>query len=311
MTWRSTAALAAGCLALLWILSSVGFASIARDIAWAGWILPGMTAVHLAQLYLSALAWRCSLGGAGLTPGNIFRARWVREGVNALLPVAQIGGQVAGVAVLVKRGVPPSLAAAGTILDLTLEAAAQLVFTLAGMGVLLGRHGDRAWLSWVGGGLVLTTLGVIGFVVAQRLGLLRLIETFLERLAARWPAMAAWSMEGLHAHLMRRQADHAALLRALALHGVSWALGSAEVWLALWALGHAVSARDSFVIESLAMAARSAGFAVPGAVGVQEGGFVLVCGLFGVPTEAALALSVLKRLREVLVGVPALLVRKK
>jgi putative membrane protein len=311
MSWRSAAALAAGCLALLWILSSVGFAAIARDIAWAGWILPGMTAVHLGQLYLSALAWRLSLGGAGLSRGAVFRARWVREGVNALLPVAQIGGQVAGAAVLVRRGVSPSLAAAGTILDLTLEAAAQLLFTLAGMGILLGRQGDRSWLGWVGGGLVLTTLGVTGFVAAQRLGLLRLVESFLERLARQWPAMAAWSMEGLHANLMRRQADHRAILRALALHSTSWALGSVEVWLALWALGHKVTPRDSFVIESLAMAARSAGFAVPGAVGVQEGGFVLVCGLFGVPTEAALALSVLKRVRELVVGVPALLQRKK
>jgi hypothetical protein len=45
-------------------------------------------------------------------------------------------------------------------------------------------------------------------------------------------------------------------------------------------------------------------------VGVQEGGFVLVCGLFGVPAEAAVALSVLKRVRELLVGVPALLVSR-
>jgi putative membrane protein len=307
MTLRSAAALAAGCVALLWVVSTVGFAAIARDIGQAGWSLPGMTGVHLVQLFLSALAWRCSLGGAGLSPGAIFRARWVREGVNALLPVAQIGGQVAGVAMLVRRGLAPSLAAAGTILDLTLEAAAQLLFTLAGMAVLLGIHQDRAWLNWVSGGLVLTGLGIAAFVAAQRLGLLRFVEALLERLARRWPAMGAWPMQGLHAQLMRRQADRAALLRALALHSVSWALGSGEVWLALRALGHAVSLRDSFVIESLAMAARSAGFAVPGAVGIQEGGFVLVCGLFSVPVEAALALSVLKRMREVLVGLPALL----
>jgi uncharacterized membrane protein YbhN (UPF0104 family) len=162
----------------------------------------------------------------------------------------------------------------------------------------------------VSGGVALTGLGIAGFVAAQRLGLLRLVEALLERLARRWPVMAAWSMEGLHADLMRRQADHAAILRALALQSLGWALGSVEIWLALWALGHAVSARDSFVIESLAMAARSAGFAVPGAVGVQEGGFVLVCGLFGVPADAALALSVLRRLREVLVGVPGLVLRE-
>jgi len=310
MTWRSAAALAAGCFALFWITRSVGLAAVAQNIARAGWILPAMTAVHLGQLLLSALAWRLSLGGAGLTWRRIFLARWVREGVNALLPVAQIGGQVAGAAVLVRAGVPPQLAVAGTILDLTLEAVAQLAYTLAGMGALLLLRSDHTWLGWVGGGVALTALGVAGFVLAQRLGLLRLVEKFLERMARQWPALAGWSLEGLHATLMARQADGACVLRALALHTTSWALGSAEVWVALWALGHRVSPAASFVIESLAMAARSAGFAVPGAVGVQEGGFVLVCGLFGVAPEAAISLSLLKRLREVFVGFPALLVQR-
>jgi putative membrane protein len=309
MRWRSAAALAAGCFALGLIIHAVGFAAVFSDILRAGWVMPAMILVHLGQLLLSALAWRESLGGAGLTWRGIFLARWVREGVNALLPVAQIGGQVAGAAVLVRRAVPPVLAVAGTILDLTLEAAAQLVYTLAGMGVLLVVRADRGWLGWVGGGVGLTALGVAGFVAAQRAGLLLLVERLLERMARQWPVFSSWSLEGLHATLMRRQADRRAIFRAMVLHSVSWALGSAEVWVALWGMGHRVSVPGSFVIESLAMAARSAGFAVPGAIGVQEGGFVLVCGLFGVPPETAVSLSVLKRLREVLVGVPALVVR--
>jgi putative membrane protein len=240
---------------------------------------------------------------------QVFVARWVREGVNALLPVAQVGGQVAGGSILVRRGVAPVLAIAGTILDLTLEAASQLIFTLAGIGILVGLRGDRAWLGWVGGGVVLSAAGVLAFVAAQRLGLLRLVEAGMERLARRWPALGAWSLDGLHATLMRRQADRKAVLRAMLLHSLSWSAGALEVWVALLALGYGVGVVEAFVIESLAMAARSAGFAVPGAVGVQEGGFVLVCGLFGVPAETALALSVLKRLREVLIGAPALMAR--
>jgi uncharacterized membrane protein YbhN (UPF0104 family) len=150
-------------------------------------------------------------------------------------------------------------------------------------------------------------LGVAGLIAAQRLGALRLVEEVLERAAARWPGTGAWSMAGLHATLLRRQADRRAMLGALLLHCTSWTLGALEVWVILRALGHEVGLGPSFVIESLAMAARSAGFAVPGAVGIQEGGFVLVCGLFGIETDTALALSVIKRLRELAVGVGALL----
>jgi uncharacterized membrane protein YbhN (UPF0104 family) len=62
----------------------------------------------------------------------------------------------------------------------------------------------------------------------------------------------------------------------------------------------------AFVIESLGQAARSAGFAVPGALGVQEAGFILVGGLFAIPPETAIALSMVKRARELAIGLPGL-----
>jgi len=314
MNWSRAAALAAGVAALVWVISGVGLAAVAQDVALAGWALPATTAIHAVQLYLSALAWRRSLGGAGLSGAAIFRIRWIREGMNAMLPVAQIGGQVVGAQLLVQRGLAPRLAVAGTILDLTLEAASQLIFTLCGIVVLLATTHDHGWLAWVAGGLAATALSVAGFVTAQRLGALRLVERGVARMAATWPATANWSMTGLHDTLMARQADVAAVGWAVACHTLSWAIGGLEVWVALHALGHGVGVVSALVIESLGMAARSAGFAVPGAVGIQEGGFVLVCGLFGVPAESAVALSVLKRVREVLVGVPAVVlwqVRKK
>jgi hypothetical protein len=60
------------------------------------------------------------------------------------------------------------------------------------------------------------------------------------------------------------------------------------------------------VIESLGQAIKVVGFAVPAAVGVQEGGYVLVCGLYGLSPEVAIALSLIKRVREIALGLPAL-----
>ena len=48
-------------------------------------------------------------------------------------------------------------------------------------------------------------------------------------------------------------------------------------------------------------------FVVPSAIGVQEGGLVLLCGLFDVGADTALALSLIKRARDLLIGVPVLL----
>jgi hypothetical protein len=59
-------------------------------------------------------------------------------------------------------------------------------------------------------------------------------------------------------------------------------------------------------IESLLYAIRSAAFFVPNALGVQEGAYIMLGGLFGVPPDIALALSLLKRARDLVVGVPSL-----
>jgi hypothetical protein len=65
--------------------------------------------------------------------------------------------------------------------------------------------------------------------------------------------------------------------------------------------------RESLLLESLGQAIRGAGFAIPGALGVQEGGYLLLAPLAGLPPNAALALSLAKRARELLLGLPGLL----
>jgi uncharacterized membrane protein YbhN (UPF0104 family) len=56
------------------------------------------------------------------------------------------------------------------------------------------------------------------------------------------------------------------------------------------------------------MAARSAGFMIPGALGVQEAALLVVGGLVGLPVETAMIIAVVKRLRDIVIGVPGLLV---
>ena len=305
---RAVLALAAGAAALLWIVLQAGPAEIARDLQAAGWAVPPMTAIHALQLALSAAAWRLALGSPAIGLPVMLRIRWIREGVNSMLPTAQIGGQVAAIRLLGREGLPASLAAAGTVLDLTLEAISQFLFTLLGLVALAEISAHPLSRGWIAAGVAITGAIAAALVAAQRLGLLRLVERAVARAAAHWPALSSWSLKGLHDRLVHLQSNRGAMLRATSLHTLSWALGSAETWVALAALGHMVTLPQAFVIESLGMAARSAGFAIPAALGVQEGGFLLAAGLFGVPADTALSLSILKRVREVVVGVPALIV---
>jgi uncharacterized membrane protein YbhN (UPF0104 family) len=72
-------------------------------------------------------------------------------------------------------------------------------------------------------------------------------------------------------------------------------------------LAHPLSWGDALLLESLGQAIRGAAFAIPGALGVQEGGYLLLAPLVGLPPDVALAVSLAKRARELLLGVPGLL----
>ncbi|MCW3475949.1 lysylphosphatidylglycerol synthase domain-containing protein [Limobrevibacterium gyesilva] len=293
--------------AVIGLVSWFGVQSIGHEVLQAGWVIPLTTVLLLLQLYVSAVAWRIAVGEARPRVGRYFRIRWIREAVNSLLPVAQLGGNIVGIRMLVQRGVPGPLAGAGTTLDLTIEAVTQFLFTLAGFAVLaaVAAHSD-AWAPWVTWALATMALGLAGFILAQRAGLMRIIEWLASRLNGVFPALSVAAVRGLHQELIRLHQDRTALAKATGLHLLAWILGVAETWITLTAMGRPTSLAEAFVIESLGMAARSAGFVVPGALGVQEAGFIVVCDLFAIPAETAIALSMVKRARELLVGVPGL-----
>jgi putative membrane protein len=299
-------AIAAGGAAVIALVAWFGAQSIGREVLEAAWVVPLTTLLLFVQLYLSAIAWRITVGGERPRLGRYFRIRWIREAVNSMLPVAQLGGNLVGIRMLAQRGVPGPLAGAGTVLDLTVESVTQFLFTLAGFGVLVAMDVNRAWAPWVEWVLVGSALALAGFIVAQRAGMLRIIEWLAGHLTRLFPALSVEAVRGLHTELMRLQRDRVALAQATGLHLLSWTLGTAETWLALTAMGRVTSLGEAFVIESLGMAARSAGFAVPAALGVQEAGFIVVGELFHIHPETAIALSMVKRARELAVGLPGL-----
>jgi glycosyltransferase 2 family protein len=81
---------------------------------------------------------------------------------------------------------------------------------------------------------------------------------------------------------------------------------SFEIWLALSFLGARISFAQAVVLESLIQALSSAAFFVPGALGVQEGGFVLIGGALGLDPSMCLALAGARRLRDLVIFIPGL-----
>ena len=300
--WGAGAALVlATLLAVGFMLTWWGAAGVAA-VVWRGMpALPAALCVHTIQLSISGLAWRCLLLPPAPGPGVVLRARWVREALNTALPLAGLGGAVGSTRLLAHRGhmTMPAAAAALTA-DLTVEAAAQGPFLAMSLAVVATLAPGRFTAGRAALAIAPVALGAALFVLAQRAGMMRLVE----RAAAQVGFGAA--LAGLHDGLMALHARRKAVLRAFLLHLMSWSLGGAEVFVILRAMGVHAGPGAAFAIEGLGMAARSLGFALPAGLAAQEAGFVLACGVFGIGPQEGLALSMVKRLREVLVAASGL-----
>lgn len=298
----------AGLGAIIALIAYQGFAEVGTVMMAAGWGIALVTVFHLAPMVASAMAWRAVAGVTAPARRLVFLwARLLREAVNNLLPVAQVGGDVVGARILTFHGSRAPAAGASVLVDLTLEVLTQILFTLLGLGLLIA-YGDRGLVEWVAVGLAVAGCAVGGFLLAQRWGMFLLLERLLERMAGYfdWPALG--SLASLHDTVMAIYRRRAAVIGGALWHLASWLLGAVEVWLALVVLGADVSFAEALIIESLGQALRSAAFIVPGAYGIQEGGYMLLGVYFGLAPEVALSVSLIKRVRELVLGVPAMLV---
>ena len=309
MRISSALAVLAGLGIATFLFFATGPAAVMGLLFDAGYGIAILIAFHFLQILFDALAWRALLEAATRPPLGMFMVlRWIREAINNLLPVAQVGGEVVGARLLSLFGVGAPEAAASTVIDLTSEMLSQVVFTAIGIAVLLSFEPRSAplWQAATYALIGLSALG-LGFVAAQWAGLFWVVEQVLLRIGRRLGWQSLEEAAGLHRAVIKVWRAPKAVLACGALHLVSWLLGGLEVMLACHYLGHDVGLWQGIVLESLSQAMKSAGFAIPGGLGVQEGGLLLLAPLCGLPAEDAMALSLLKRLREMVLGVPALI----
>ncbi len=275
-----------------------GFSDVFRAVAIAGWGLIVVALFHVFPMVLDTLAWR-SLFSKESAPSLrvLVWVRWIREAVDGLLPVAKVGGELVGTRLLMMNQIPGTVAGASVVVDLTLSVFTQLLFTVIGLGLLVFTTDSSGVVFGVFVGIVVGLMGVIGFLLLQKRGLFTMLLGWLSLVGGAERLDRA--IKTIYHHRKR-------LLLCAWWQMLAWIVGAGEVWLALYFLGHPVSILEALLLESLGQAVRNAAFAIPGSLGVQEGGYMLLGGILGLTPETGLALSLAKRVRELLLGVPAL-----
>jgi putative membrane protein len=300
----------AGGLALFTaVIVYLGVGEIARTLASAGIGLLWVALFHCVPLAASTLGWYFVLVPA-VRPAlrTVLTARWIAESINQLLPALHVGGNIVRAQQLARSGVAGPLAGASVVVDITLHLFAQLLFTLLGLSLLAARARGSGIDGSVLVGFTLSLVGAGAFYLTQRRGLFPAMAVRLRGVLRSADSSSLVESAGAMDAWIGRLYEHPRTLAVSEVwHVMSWVLGAGETWLALRFLGHPVDWTTALVIESLGEAVRTASFPVPAALGVQEGGFVLLGGLFGLTPGVCVALSLAKRVRELGLGIPGLL----
>jgi len=279
-------------------------AAVIRALLTIGWHgLAAITLIHLALIAVMGIAWWTLLPGTN--PWAAIWGRLVRDSASEVLPLTQVGGYVAGAHALTGAGVSGIAATATTIVDVTLEFLAQLGYTALALLLLLALAPGNRIAATVASGLAVACLLAAGFLAAQRRGFDR-VERIARMAGLGWADRTAAGASALHAAIADAYRARGRLAASFLLHLACWIASASEAWLALRLAGTALGFAQVLVIEGLLYAVRSIAFAVPNAVGVQEGAYIILGAGFGVPPDTALALSLLKRARDLLIGLPAL-----
>ena len=299
-------ALLAGLIAAVYLVWSIGFDAVATSVARAGLGGLALLCLYTLAVFLSlGLAWYFLLPPAERRPvGEFYMARLVRDSIAEISPFSPVGGMVAAARLMILKGMQAPFAAASVAADATTEAMAQVVFLAFGLGLGFAqfRHlqGSRPVSEAMLAVLLLAVPGIALLIVLQKKG-----ASFAERIAARFFPKVKEGVS-FRAAIEELYDSRARLAASSAFHLLAWIGGGLGTYISLRLVGGHIPVLNAVALEALLCTLRSIAAPVPAAIGVQEWGYALLAPLFGLPAEMGVAVSLLKRAREIVLGVPAL-----
>lgn len=286
------------------LLAWQGLDAVTGPLLGAGWRLGIVPAYYVVPLGFAALAWQALLRQPNAVGyWRLFKLNWMCLAINWVLPVAQIGGEFVRARLLTKSGASAAESGASVVVDKTIQAATQALYALLGVALLVG-HAEAESIAGTAIISALTLMAtIVAFYFVQRAGLFRRLAAPMVRFAPVRGARLGLSAEALDQAVIDLYRRNGRILASTCWRFLFRLALVGEVWFGLGIVGHPIGLVEALIIESLIQAVRGAAFAVPGALGVQEGSLILIGAAVGVPADMALALSLVKRVREAMVGV--------
>jgi putative membrane protein len=295
-----------GVAVLCGLVLHIGPSVLAGEIQKLGVNLCWVLLPSVASYVFDALGWRYTLGRHAdkIRFDRLFMTRMAGEAVNYTTPGMYLGGEPMKAYLLSRHQVPLVDGMASVVTAKTTMTLAEILFIMIGIGlsvVLLVHSGDLLMPSLVGLGLL--GFGVGLFVAVQRRGLFMGMLRVLERLGVRiaWLQAREHKLQALDDAIRDFYVrDRRGFMFSFLAFFTGWLVGAVEVYLILYFLGLPVDWPTAIALEALAVFAKGGTAFIPGSVGGQEAGTVLLFVAFGYTEAAGVTFAIVRRIREIL-----------
>jgi uncharacterized protein (TIRG00374 family) len=285
------------------VLTKINLTTVGMYMREMGWSFPLIFLPYIVVYFCDTLGWKFAFGPSTTIPFHtLFLTRMAGESINNLTPFAYMGGEPVKAHLLTRLHIPMVEGMAAAIMAKLLMSMAQFAFVVLGGALAMSHLVARPDILWTLVVVVVAGGAVLGILThGLRVGLFTQIYHLLDR----WK-LTPFVLERWREHLRRldetivgfyrRHPRHLGL--SLLWHFIGWTLGSFEVLALFYAVGLPIPLTEALAIEALASVAKGVAFFIPGSLGVQDGGNVLIVALFGFPPSLGLTFSLVRRMRE-------------
>jgi uncharacterized protein (TIRG00374 family) len=290
---------------LIVLVTQIDLAHVKLYLHEMGWAFPLIFLPYIAVYCCDTLGWRFAFGPSLSIPfRTLFLTRVGGEAINNITPFAYLGGEPVKAHLLTRFQIPIIRGMAASIIAKLLISISQFFFVILGGTLALSHLVTRPDVLWP---LVVVILGVgvllTGLSYGLRIGLFTLLFRVLDHWKLTPSFMQAWRVHLLQLDetivgFSRRYPSQ--LILSLGLHFVGWLLGTLEVLAIFYAVGIPISITEAIAVEALASVVKALAFFIPGSLGVQDGGNVLLLAFFGYSSGLGLTFSLVRRMRELL-----------
>jgi uncharacterized protein (TIRG00374 family) len=261
----------------------------------------------LVMYSVEAYGWKIILGRSakGVPFWRLLAIRTAGEVVNMTTPTAYLGGEPLKAYLLKKYGVPMTEGAASVVIAKTTMTIAEVFYILVGIALgfwILGAGSSAKQTvaaALLSAGLLVCSIA--SFVFIQRRGLFASILAMLRKLGLRIRFLEAQEehLRSIDQMILNFYSHHQrAFYASTGVYFFGWLAESLEVFAIIYFLGVPTSLLSAVSIGALAVFIKGGTFFIPGSLGAQDGGNLLLLKAFGYSDVTGITFALLRRFRE-------------